>query len=83
MLSAFVDENLPWKDDIKYTENKKAEKVGLLFRSKPYVTKTFLLSLYYIFIYTYIFYVKTAWRSNYMSNLKKATAKTCNKSYIQ
>ena len=83
LLTAFVDENLPWKDDIKYTENKKAEKIGLLFRSKPYVTKTFLLSLYYIFIYTYIFYVKTAWGSNYISNLKKTTAKTCNKSYIQ
>ena len=42
-LGVFLDENLTWKDHIKYTENKIAKNIGSLFRSKPYLTKKMLL----------------------------------------
>ena len=38
-LGVFLDENLTWKDHIRYLENKIAKNIGLLFRSKPYLTK--------------------------------------------
>ena len=70
-LGVFLDENLRWKYHIKYTENKIAKNIGLLFRSKSYLTKKCLLSLYYSYIHTYISYANIAWGRTYMSNLKK------------
>ena len=55
-LGVFLDENLSWKDHIRHTENKIAKNIGLLFRSKPYLTTKCLLSLYYSYIHTYISY---------------------------
>ena len=46
-LGVFLDENLTWKDHIRYTKNKIAKNIGLLFRSKACLTKKCLLSLYY------------------------------------
>ena len=58
-LGVFLDENLTWKDHIRYLENKIAKKIGLLFRSKPYLTKKCLLSLYYSYIHTYTYLTLT------------------------
>ena len=60
-LGVFLDENLTRKDHIKYTENKFAKNIGLLFRCKPYLAKKYLLSLYYSYIHTYISYANIAW----------------------
>ena len=57
-LDVFLDENITWKDH--YTENKIAKNIGLLFRSKPYLTKKCLLSLYYSYIHTHISYANIA-----------------------
>ena len=54
-LGVFLDENLTWKDHIRYTEDKIAKDIGLLFRSKPCLTKK--CSYHYIiitFIPTYL-----------------------------
>ena len=61
------------KDRIKYTENKIAKNIGLLFRSKTYLKKC-LLSLHYSYIHTHICYTNIAWRSTYISNLKKVNS---------
>ena len=70
-LVVFLDENLTWRDHIRYLENKIAKNIGLLFRSKTYETKKCLLSLYCSYIHTYISYANIAWGSTYISNLKK------------
>ena len=70
-LGVFLDKNLTWKDHIRYLENEIAKNIVLLFRSKPYLTKKCLLSLYYSYIHTYISYANMAWGSTYISNLKK------------
>ena len=45
-LGVFLDENVTWKDHIKYIENKIAKNIGILYRSKPYLNNKCLLSLY-------------------------------------
>ena len=40
------DENLSWKEHIKYNENKIAKNLRLLFRAKHYLKKRSLLVLY-------------------------------------
>ena len=58
-----MDENLSWKEHIKYSENKTAENLGFLDKAKHYLNKRSLLVLYYSFIHTYINYRNIAWGS--------------------
>ena len=50
-LGVLLDEHLSWKEHIRYTENKVAKSVGLLYRAKPFLAKHSLLTLY-IHIFT-------------------------------
>ena len=70
-LGVLLDENLSWKEHIKYTENKIAKNIGLLYRAKPFLNKKCLLSLYFSYIHSYINYANIAWGSTYLTNLKK------------
>ena len=45
-LGLLLDENLTWKPDIKYIENKIGKNIGLLCKSKQYLNEQSLLSLY-------------------------------------
>ena len=51
-LGVLLDENLSWKDHIKYIENKVAKNIALLYRAKLFLDKKSLLTLYYSYIYT-------------------------------
>ena len=62
-----LDENLSWKEHLKYTENK----TRLLYKAKPFLDKDSLLSLYFSYICLYINYANLAWASTYETNLKK------------
>ena len=73
-LGVFLDENLTWKEHIKYIENKIAKNIGIIFRSKPYLNQKCLLSLYYSYIHSYISYANIAWGNTYLSNLKKISS---------
>ena len=46
-LGVLLDENLSWKDHIKYTENKISKNIGILYKARDYLSKESLLSLYY------------------------------------
>ena len=52
-LGVLLDENLSWKDHIKYIENKVAKNIGLLYRAKLFLDKNSLLTLYYSYIHTF------------------------------
>ena len=69
-----LDENLCWKEHIKYIKNKIAKNIGLLYKAKPYIDKHSLLSLYHSYIHSYINYGNITWGSTARSNLKKYTA---------
>ena len=55
-VGGLLDENLSYKEHIKYNENKIAKNLGLLYKAKHYLEKRSLLLLYYSFIHTYINY---------------------------
>ena len=70
-LGILLDENLTWKEHIKFTENKIAKNIGILFKAKPYLNKECMLSLYFSYIHSYINYGSIAWASTNKSNLAK------------
>ena len=70
-LGVLLDENLSWKDHIKYIENKVAKNIGLLYRAKLFLDKNSLLTLYYSYIHTYLNYANLSWVSTNRTNLKK------------
>ena len=52
-LEVLFDEHLSWKGCIRYTDNKIAKNIGLLYRAQPFLGKYSLLTLYYSYIHTY------------------------------
>ena len=70
-LGVLLDENLCWKEHIKYIERKIAKNIGLLYKAKPYINKHSLLSSYHSYIYSYINYENIARGSTTRTNLKK------------
>ena len=65
-----LDENLSWKEHIKFNEHKIAKNLGLLYKVKHYLNIRSLFVLYYSFIHTYINYGNIAWGSTNRTNLK-------------
>ena len=70
-LGVLLDENLSWKDHIKYIENKVAKNIGLLYRAKLFLDKNSLLALYSSYIHTYLNYANLSWGSTNRTNLKQ------------
>ena len=66
-----LDDNLSWKEHIKYLENKIAKNIGLMYWTKPFLNKERLLALYCSYIHSYLNYAHLAWGSTYLTNLKK------------
>ena len=60
-LGVLLDENLCWKEHIKYIESKIAKNIGI----------DSLLPLYHSYIHSYINYGNIAWGSTTRTNLKK------------
>ena len=52
-LGALLDEHFSWKEHVRYTENKVAKSIDLLYKAKPFLGKHSLLTLYYSYIHTY------------------------------
>ena len=70
-LGVLLDENLYWKEHIKYTENKIAKNLGFLYQARPFLETNALLALYYSYIQTHINYSNIAWGSTFRTKLKK------------
>ena len=70
-LGVLLNENLSWKDHIKYIENKVAKNIGLLYRAKLFLDENLLLTLYYAYSHTYLNYVILSRDSTNRTNLKK------------
>ena len=70
-LGVLFDDNLSWKERIKYLENKIAKNIGLMYLAKPFLDQESLLALYYSYIHSYLNYANLASDSKYLTNLKK------------
>ena len=42
-LGVLLDENISWKDPIKYTENKIAKNIEILYKARDYLSKKFIV----------------------------------------
>ena len=69
-LGVLLDENLLWKDHIKYARSKVSKNMAVLYKARDYLSKQSLLSLYDAYIHTYINYANLAW----VSTIRKPTA---------
>ena len=72
-LGAMADENLTWNDHIHILENTLSKTIGLLYRSKPYLDKSTMTTLYFSLFHSYLNYGNVAWASTTKSKLKIAS----------
>ena len=70
-LGVFVDQHLSWKSHISYVAKKISKTIGIISKSRFYLSRKSLLSLYYTLVYPYLNYCNIVWSSNYPSNLNR------------
>ena len=70
-LGVYIDEHLAWKDHIGYLCKQISKSIGMLFRSRFYLSSKSKLTLYYSLIYPYITYCNSTWSSTYVTNLNR------------
>ena len=68
-LGVLLNDNLLWKEDITYLENKIAKNIGLVYRARPFLDRESLLARYYSYIHSYLNYANLAWGSTYLTNV--------------
>ena len=66
-LGVYIDEHLTWKDHISYL----CKSIGMLFRSRFYLSSKTKLTLYYSLIYPYITWCNSTWSTTYVTNLNR------------
>ena len=70
-LGVVLDEHVTWKPHISRIANKVSKAIGLLCKSRFYISKFSLRTLYYSLVYPYLYYCTIAWVSTYPSNLNR------------
>ena len=70
-LGVYLDEHLTWKNHINFVCKQIAKSVGILSRTRFYLSCKTKLMLYYTLIYPYITYCNSTWSSTYVSNLNR------------
>ena len=70
-LGVYIDEHLTWKYHINFVCKQIAKSIGILFRTRFYLSCKTKLMLYFSLIYPYITYCNSSWSSTYVSNLNR------------
>ena len=70
-LGVDIYDHLTWKYHINYICKQIAKSIGIMFRSRFFLSSTTKLTLYYNLIYPYIVCCSCAWSSTYVSNLNR------------
>ena len=66
-----IDNKVNWKDYINYIAGKISRGIGMVIKSRKYLQKPALITLYYSFMYPYLTYCNHIWGATYVTNLMK------------
>ena len=59
------DSHLKWKEHVKLVSNKVKRGIGIISKTRPFVSQNILINLYYTLIYPFLNYGITAWGNTY------------------
>ena len=64
-----LDKHIAWNDHI-HIEKKVAKNIGVLYRTRQFLDKELLKTIYFSYIQSYLNYANIAWSSTYSTKLK-------------
>ena len=70
-LGVIIDEHLSWKEHINTVAGKISKSIGIISKSRFFVSRKSLFMLYYALVYPYLFYGNIIWCSTYQTNLNR------------
>ena len=70
-LGVMVDDMLSWGDHIQYIRGKICKGLSIICKTRKFVNKQTLITLYYCFIYPYLAYSIEAWGLTFKTYLTK------------
>jgi len=70
-LGVFVDDNLSWISHISLLASKLSKSIGIIHKSKFFLSTHSLRILYNSMILPYLYYCNLAWGSTYKTNLQR------------
>ena len=73
VLGFYIDRHLTWKSHIDFISNKAPKSIGVISRSRFFLSSDSLLTLYYSLVYPYFQYGNFVWASTYPTDLKRLT----------
>ena len=76
-LGVILDQNLTWKDHIDAVASKISRTIGIISKSKYFISEISLFQLYYSLVYPYLYYGNIIWGSAYKSNLRRLKVSLC------
>ena len=68
-LGVILDSNLSWDNHIIYIKKKISKSIGIINKARKLLTKETLVTLYYSFIYPYLYYAVELWGCSSRYNL--------------
>ena len=70
-LGIILDEHLSWRSHGAHVANKISKSIGIIRKSRFYLQKTSLRTLYFSMVYPYLQYCNLVWASTYPTNLSR------------
>ena len=70
-LGVFVDDNLSWKSHISLLASELSKSIGIIHRSRFFLSTHSLRTLYNSMILPYLYYCNLAWCGTYKTNLQR------------
>ena len=70
-LGVFIDDNLSWKPHISLLASKLSKSIGIIHKSRFFLSTHSLRTLYNSMILPYLYYCNLAWGGTYKTNLQR------------
>ena len=70
-LGVFLDDNLTWKRHISLLASKLSKSIGIIHKSRFFLSTQSLRTLYNSTILPYLYYCNLAWGGTYKANLQR------------